>query len=197
MSFLLEIERVQKRNTLFHKRELLRLKVAVLILVIVSGLFPERVRVYFSTSVIVALSAAVVSIGAGRILLKLLAIYLGLAVIVTPLSLLGGATSLYLLSINLYTISTFVALTFFMTTTPWDQLEDALGENVLVYSYRMVGLSIRDLQRILDSYRARGLELSPWRPWRAVPIFITLMYLTASVRLRIVEESLRARGVEE
>ncbi len=194
MSFLLELTKLQRRRSWLTNRELLEVKMILLMVSLFSGILPNPFRIYMSSAILAFSLIALLLIGAGEVLFKLLLLYLALAVVITPFSLMGGASVIYLISINLYTVSTFLMLALFISTTPWEQLEEAFGDNIVIYSYRMLDLSLRDLQRVIESYRARGAEISALRPWKAVPVLTTILYLTASTRIPTLEESLRSRG---
>ncbi len=195
MSLLLEVTKLQKKRSFFHRKELFWIKVIMVLFTILSGMFPLNSRIFSASLMTLFFTTLLILLGGGRLLLNLLLLYLGLMAFILPFSLLGGASILYLASINVYTIATFSAILFFVASTPWEQIEEIIGDNILVYAYRMLDISLRDLKRVIDSYNARGLEISALKPWRSVPVIITLLYLTASVRTVTLEESLKARGI--
>jgi hypothetical protein len=196
MSTLSEIAKIQKKVSLLHKKEILWYKILLVIITLLSGILPVNIKIYFSLSLIIFSLITLIFLDALKIITRLFILYLSLAAVVTPFSLLGGASPYYLLALNLYTISTFMILTLFVVTTPWNQIEEVLGDNIIVYAYRMLDLSLRDVQRVIDSYIARGAEISPLKPWKAIPFFITILYITTLVRIPTLEESLKSRGLE-
>ncbi len=195
MSFLLEIEKLQKKRTPFHERKFFWIKVVLVLFTLGSGVLPLSYRTLSSLTLSLLFVSLILIAGGGRLLARLLVLYSVLMIFILPFSFLGGASITYITSISIYTVATFSALTFFVISTPWSQIEEVLGDNVIVYAYRMLDLSIRDLQRVIESYAARGAEVTALKPWRAVPIFISILYLTASVRITTLEDSLKARGI--
>ena len=195
MSFLLEVSKLQKRHTLFHRKRFFWIKTILVLFTLGFGIFPLDYRTISSLTLSLFFISLILIIGGGKLLARLLILYSVLMIFILPFSLLGGASIPYIVSISIYTIATFSALTFFVASTPWSQIEEVLGDNIIVYAYRMLDLSLRDLQRVIESYAARGAEITALKPWKAVPIFISILYLTASVRITTLEDSLKARGI--
>jgi len=107
MSFLLEIQKLQKRHTPFHKREFFWIKVALELFTLGSGALPLGYRTSSSLILSLLFIFLILVTGGGKLLAKLLLLYSILMVFILPFSFLGGASPIYIISISIYTFNSF------------------------------------------------------------------------------------------
>ncbi|RLF23016.1 MAG: hypothetical protein DRJ68_00640 [Thermoprotei archaeon] len=185
--------KIQRMNSWLHKPPLTLVKIALLALTVAMGLTPMRLE---ASLILLAFHIALLSsIGVYRLLVEVAKLYALFMAVIVPLSLLGGASISYILGLVAYTAATMISFFTFIATTPTSSIEKLLGRTSLTYSYLMFTSSLNELREVIDAFKARGYTFKLYKPWTVIPVFISFISLTA-VRMSLIEDSLKARGVD-
>ena len=180
-------------NSWLHKPPLTLVKIALLALTVAMGLTPMRLE---ASLILLAVHIALLSsIGVYWLLVEVAKLYALFMAVIVPLSLLGGASISYILGLVAYTAATMISFFTFIATTPTSSIEKLLGRTSLTYSYLMFTSSLNELREVIDAFKARGYTFKLYKPWTVIPVFISFISLTA-VRMSLIEDSLKARGVD-
>lgn len=180
-------------NSWLHKPPLTLVKIALLALTVAMGLTPMRLE---ASLILLAVHIALLSsIGVYWLLVEVAKLYALFMAVIVPLSLLGGASISYILGLVAYTAATMISFFTFIATTPTSSIEKLLGRTSLTYSYLMFTSALNELREVIDAFKARGYTFKLYKPWTVIPVFISFISLTA-VRMSLIEDSLKARGVD-
>ena len=193
MPSLLDVVKIQRMNSWLHKPPLTLVKIALLALTVAMGLTPMRLE---ASLILLAVHIALLSsIGVYWLLVEVAKLYALFMAVIVPLSLLGGASINYILGLVAYTAATMISFFTFIATTPTSSIEKLLGRTSLTYSYLMFTSALNELREVIDAFKARGYTFKLYKPWTVIPVFISFISLTA-VRMSLIEDSLKARGVD-
>lgn len=135
-----------------------------------------------------------VYVGARRVLLVTLALWLLLSSTVIAIDVTFSTLTTDVIQNLVYGFTTFTAIALFYVTTPPAQVRRLLGFNALSLSYLLLGHALKLVTDLLDSLRARGwgYGLNPYSYRYPLRAFAVMLITKTSEYL----DALRARGVE-
>lgn len=185
-----EALQLQQAKSLLHSYRAICLKFALIAL----SLAARFIDLY---AMLIALSLnlfLMVYVGARRVLLAALALWLLLSSTVIAIDVAFSTLTTDVIQNLVYGFTTFTAIALFYMTTPPVQVRRLLGFNVLSLSYLLLGYALKLVTDLLDGLRARGWDygLNPYGYRYPLRAFAVMLMVRTSEYL----DALRARGVD-
>ncbi|OYT47045.1 MAG: hypothetical protein B6U85_06200 [Desulfurococcales archaeon ex4484_42] len=189
-----DIIKAQKLHTPLHAREFMWIKLALIVLALSTYFYPLTLLVTINTALIMYALCVLIYLNLFKLIKILTAIFTSfIAVMLATLYLISG-NMIGFLYLCFYTASTTLQLIVFYVTTPASQIDELLKVRFFTVIYQLSASLITELVLITETHRARGFMFRGFT-LRYVPVLFTLL-MNALIRLNILTDSLRARGLE-
>ncbi|MGC8675860.1 hypothetical protein [Fervidicoccus sp.] len=191
MNPLAEVIKAKEIDTWLHKEKSFYLKIFLLFFTVFGAFYPNRIDVMIFDSILLA--SLFISGKLYDLFISLIFLYSMTILPIELISFLSGTNVSYLIFLAIYTLSTVLSFFLFTSTTKNETIEEKIKIKVLIYSFNFIYYAIYELQEIINSFKVRGYRVSYLKPWKAVPILVSYVYLL-SQRLDMIEISVEARG---
>jgi len=189
-----DIVKAQKLHTLLHAREFVWVKLALIVLALSTYFYPLTLLVTVNTILIVYALCVLIYLNLFKLIKILTTVFISfIAIMLVTLYLISGNVVGFLY-LCFYTTSTTLQLLVFYVTTPASQIDELLKVRFFTVIYQLSTSLITELALITETHRARGFTFRGFT-LRYVPVLFTLL-MNALIRLNILTDSLRARGLE-
>jgi len=190
-SVLIEVLESQERKYLIHSEKLLVPKLVYVFATIVAVLL-WKIEVEIAIVVVNALLHLYAR--TTRLLLYTLALWIVTSTAIITIDYLFTTLSSSTIILLIHGYASFTSMAIFVSTTPPHQLRELMGLNTLTLTYTLLRSTLQDLIEVIDSLKSRG-----WKKSINVLSYVKVVYAASTViliRMRDLEESLTARGLE-
>uniref|UniRef100_A0A7C2FH57 Cobalt transport protein n=1 Tax=Thermosphaera aggregans TaxID=54254 RepID=A0A7C2FH57_9CREN len=191
MSLLIKALKHQEVDSFVHREDLFLLKIFLLLLSYISIIINSHT---FYLALIISSVLIMLAGRAYKIVFESIGVYAPVAFLIYLINLAFNTVSLRMFAILIYGYTVFVGMLMIVSTTPRKQFLRILEKLRLDVVFFMTLSILEEFNEMLNSKRARGWDAG-LNVLKYYVIIVDAIKLSI-VRLRNVEDSLLARGVE-
>lgn len=181
---------IQHKSGFLNRYRCIYLKICLVVLTIVS----RFISMYLTLSLLSLNTLLLTIIGAGKLLLVTLIIWIGLSSVIIGIDYVFSTFTLNVVVNLVYGFTTFTAFSLFYLTTPPKHVEKLIGFNVFSLTYLFLYYYVGELIELVNTLRARGWDSTHSILRYKYVLRITTVFIVTRINEAV--DILRARGVE-